>query len=331
MHVLRLLLSPVLAIAMLALAPCLAPAQATAGERPLKVVASFSILGDMVARIGGPAVSVRTLVGPGGDAHVFEPSPSDARAMAEADLVIINGLGFEGWIERLVKASGYAGPLAAASADVRPRSLADAEGHDPHAGHDAHDAHDAHHSGHKTHQDTEGRDPHAWQDIANGRLYVQAITRALIAAAPADAATFAANARAYDAELAELDAWVRQSIAEIPPEKRRVITSHDAFGYLAAAYGIAFLAPVGLSSEAEASAGSLAALIRQMRTEGIKALFVESIIDPRLIAMLAREAGVPPGEPLYSDALSAPGAGADTYVAMFRHNITALVAGMRRN
>lgn len=325
MHVLHLLLSPVLAIAMLALAPWLAPAQATAGERPLKVVASFSILGDMVARIGGPAVSVRTLVGPGGDAHVFEPSPSDARAMAEADLVIINGLGFEGWIERLVKASGYAGPLAAASADVRPRSLADAEGHDPHAGHDAH------HSEHKTHQDAEGRDPHAWQDIANGRLYVQAITRALTAAAPADAATFAANARAYDAELAELDAWVRQSIAEIPPEKRRVITSHDAFGYLAAAYGIDFLAPVGLSSEAEASAGSLAALIRQLREERIKALFVESIMDPRLIAMLAREAGVPPGEPLYSDALSAPGAGADTYVAMFRHNITTLVAGMRRN
>lgn len=328
MHVLHLLLSPVLAIAMLALAPWLAPAQATAGERPLKVVASFSILGDMVARIGGPAVSVRTLVGPGGDAHVFEPSPSDARAMAEADLVIINGLGFEGWIERLVKASGYAGPLAAASADVRPRSLADAEGHDPHAGHGAHDAH---HSGHKTHQDAGGSDPHAWQDIANGRLYVQAITRALTAAAPADAATFAANARAYDAELAELDAWVRQSIAEIPPEKRRVITSHDAFGYLAAAYGIDFLAPVGLSSEAEASAGSLAALIRQLREERIKALFVESIMDPRLIAMLAREAGVPPGEPLYSDALSAPGAGADTYVAMFRHNITTLVAGMRRN
>ena len=294
-----------------------------AGERPLKVVASFSILGDMAARIGGPAVSVRTLVGPGGDAHVFEPSPADARAMAEADLVIINGLGFEGWMERLVKASGYGGPLALATADVRPRSLDDADA-------DAHGHGDAHgHTGEPEAPRT--LDPHAWQDLANGRLYVKAIARALAAAAPADAATFEANAKAYDAELAELDAWVRQSIAEVPSAKRRVITSHDAFGYLAAAYGIEFLAPLGLSSEAEASAGSLAALIRQLREERIKALFVESIMDPRLIAMLAREAGVPPGQPLYSDALSAPGAGAETYVAMFRHNITALVVGMRRN
>ncbi len=277
-----------------------------ARERPLRVVASFSILGDMVGRIGDPAVTVRTLVGPGGDAHVFEPSPSDARAMAEADLVIINGLGFEGWIERLVKASGYAGPVAVAATEAHPRGLATA---------------DAEHA----------VDPHAWQDIANGRLYVKAIAQALALADPENSALFEANARAYDAELASLDAWVRESIAAIPAEKRRVITSHDAFGYLADAYGIEFLAPVGLSSDAEASAGSLAALIRQMRQAGIKALFIETIMDPRLITMLSHEAGVAPGEPLFSDSLSAPGAGADTYVAMFRHNITALVAGMQRN
>ena len=309
-HLLRSFALPALAGLVLWATPVVA------GERPLRVVASFSILGDMVARVGGPAVSVRTLVGPGGDAHVFEPSPSDARAMAEADLVVINGLGFEGWMERLVKASGYGGPVAVAAAGVTRRSLSDADAAHADVGHaDVGPA----------------IDPHAWQSLANGRLYVKAITQALVAADPAEAPLFEANAQAYDAELVALDTWVRQSIAAIPAEKRRVITSHDAFGYLADAYGIEFLAPVGLSSDAEASAGALGALIRQMRQEGIKALFVETIMDPRLIAMLSHEAGVPPGEPLFSDALSPPGAGADTYVAMFRHNITMLVAGMQRN
>jgi zinc/manganese transport system substrate-binding protein len=299
-----------LALSVVAMLLC-AVLPARAGERPVRVVATMSILADMVTRIGGSRVEVRPLVGPDGDTHVFEPSPSDARALAGADLVVMNGLGLEGWMARLVAASGYKGPVVVAAAKVKPRDMAEEGG----AGHD----HD------------HGVDPHAWQDLANGRLYVAEIARGLAAASPADAALFAANARAYDAELADLDAWVRATLAAIPDAKRRVITSHDAFGYFGAAYGVAFHAPAGLATDAEPSAGALGALIRQMREDGIKALFLENVTDPRLVETLGRETGAVLGGTLYSDALSKPGEGAETYVAMFRHNVTTLVEGMRRN
>jgi zinc/manganese transport system substrate-binding protein len=306
---------PRILAAFLALGFLLTAAPARADDHPLRVVATFSILGDMVARIGGERVQVTTLVGPNGDAHVFEPSPSDARAVATADLVVVNGLGMEGWIERLIRSSGYKGPVVVASTGIAPIAAKEEDGE---AGHD-HD-HDHDHG---------AVDPHAWQDLANGRRYVANIANAMEAAAPADAAIFAANATAYEAELAALDAWVRGEIATVPKERRKVITSHDAFGYFGAAYGVEFIAPSGLSTEAEPSAAALAGVVRQMRAEGITTLFVENVTDPRMIELLAREGGATVGGALYSDALSPPGEGAATYVEMFRQNVTRLVAGMK--
>jgi zinc/manganese transport system substrate-binding protein len=278
----------------------------------LRIVATMSVLGDMVARVGGTRVEVRTLVGPDGDTHVFEPSPADARALAAADVVVMNGLGLEGWMDRLVTASGYKGPVVIAAARVKPRMFTE----QAEIGHDS--------RGPEV-------DPHAWQDVANGRLYVAEIARALATASPADASYFGANAPAYDAELADLDKWVRSTLDAVPPAKRRVITSHDAFGYFGAAYRIEFLSPAGLSTDAEPSAGALSALITQIRAERIKAIFIENVTDPRLVDMLARETGAKLGGALYSDALSKLGEGAETYVAMFRHNVPLLAEGMRQN
>ena len=257
----------------------------------LKVVTTFTILGDMVRNVGREHVALTTLVGPDADAHVYEPTPADARALAQADLVIVNGLGFEGWIDRLVKASGYEGLVVVASEGIAAL---------------------------KTEEDQ--LDPHAWQDLNNGRLVVANIAAALAAADPAHADDYRRHADAYDRELAALDREIRSRLDAAPGDQRKVITSHDAFQYLGRAYGISFHAPVGLSTESEPSAGEVAALIRQMRDEGIHALFVENITDPRLVEQLAREAGAVIGGRLYSDSLSGPTGPAPTYLDMFRHN-----------
>jgi zinc/manganese transport system substrate-binding protein len=278
---------------------------APAHAAPLKAVASFSVLGDMVARIGGERIALKVLVGPDGDAHGFEPSPADASALAAAGIVFVNGLGFEPWMEKLAAASGYRGPLIAASAGVIPREMQE-DGH--------------------THTD-----PHAWQDLANGAIYVRNIEAALASADPAGKSVYEANAAALLAELAGLDRWTRAEIGAVPAAKRKVITSHDAFGYFAAAYGVTFIAPEGLSTDAEPGAGDLARLIDQIRHEGIKALFIENMSDPRLIGMIARETGATPGGTLYSDALSPPDGPAPAYPAMFRNNVPKLKAAMLKN
>jgi len=275
---------------------------APAHAAPLKAVASFSVLGDMVARIGGERIALKVLVGPDGDAHGFEPSPADASALAAAGIVFVNGLGFEPWMEKLAAASGYRGPLIAASAGVIPREMQE-DGH--------------------THTD-----PHAWQDLANGAIYVRNIEAALASADPAGKSVYEANAAALLAELAGLDRWTRAEIGAVPAAKRKVITSHDAFGYFAAAYGVTFIAPEGLSTDAEPGAGDLARLIDQIRHEGIKALFIENMSDPRLIRQIADETGVEVGGALYADALSEPGEGAGTYLDMFRHNVALIVPAM---
>ncbi len=285
----------------------------------LKVVTSFTILGDMVRNIGGEHVALATLVGPDGDAHVFEPTPADARALAEADLVIVNGLGFEGWIDRLVKASGYKGPVVAASEGIAALKAEEEHGH----GHgDAHGS-DEKHEKDEDHHHHEGEfDPHGWQDLANGRLYVANIARALAAADTAHADDYRRRADAYDRELAALDRDIRSRLDAVPADRRKVITSHDAFQYFGRAYGIDFHAPVGLSTEDEPSAGEVAALIRQMRDEGIRVLFVDNISDPRLVQQLAREADAVIGGTLYSDSLSGSTGPAPTYIDMFRHNVS---------
>jgi zinc/manganese transport system substrate-binding protein len=289
---------------------------AAAAAPPVHVVASFSILGDMAREVGGDRVAVRTLVGPDGDAHVYEPTPADAKAVLGADLVLVNGLGFEGWLPRLLEAAAYKGPVATASEGVKPRAMSEPEdGGDDHA----EDA-DEHEHG--------ALDPHAWQDLGNGRAYVANIARALAAADPAGAASYRANAEAYDARLAALDREVREGVARLPEARRRIVTSHDAFGYFADAYGLEVLAPEGVSTESEASAADVAALIRQVRREAIPAVFVENVSDPRLLEQIVRETAARVGGSLYTDALSGPDGPAPSYEAMFRHNVRVLLAAL---
>jgi zinc/manganese transport system substrate-binding protein len=318
MRLLARLLPATLIAAGLAGLPALTP---QAWAAPRQAVATFSVLGDMVKEIGGPDVHVITLVPPGGDAHVYQPKPGDAKAIARADLVVVNGLGMEGWIDRLIAASGYKGRVAVASGGVRPQTMEDED-------EDDHDARPAAQDDGKPHIVT---DPHAWQNVANGAIYIRNIATALGAMDPAHAPDYEARAKAYLAQLRDLDAWVKTQIAAVPPEKRRIITSHDAFGYFGSAYGIHFLAPLGISTESDPSAAHVGALIKQMRAEHIKALFIETMTDPRLVQQLAREAGAVIGGTLYSDSLSKAGGPADTYIKMFRHNVPAMVAAMQKN
>lgn len=277
-----------------------------------KVVASFSILADLARQVAGEDALVTSLVGPEADAHGYAPSPADAKRLAEAQVVIVNGLGFEGWLDRLVKASGTKAPVVVASKGVRP--IAEEGAHD-HGGR----AHDHDHAA----------DPHAWQNVANAKLYLANIRDGLSAADPAHAADYARNAEAALAALDVLDAEIRSGLAAIPPERRRIITTHDAFGYFAAAYGFSFLAPQGLSTESEPSPKQVAALIRQIRKERIPAVFVETISDPRLMEQVARESGARIGGRLHSDALSGPGGAASTYAGMMRANLAALTAALK--
>lgn len=307
----RLFSSALLGLGLLAVG--FAPVRAE--EARLPVVASFSILGDFVARVGGDRVAVTTLVGPNGDAHVYEPTPADARATAAARLVVVNGLGFEGWLKKLAKASGTRAAIVEATKGIAPREMAADRG-DGHgrAGHEHHD-HGA-------------ADPHAWQSVADVKTYVANIRDALIAADPAGRATYETNAATYTAEIDALDAEVRAAVAKIPVERRRVITNHDAFGWFAAAYGIEFLAPQGMSTEGEATPRAVAGLIRQIKAEKITAVFVENMSDERLVKRIAQETGVTPGGTLYADALSPKGGPAPTYVDMVRHNVSALTRAM---
>ena len=262
------------------------------------MVTSISILSDMVRNVGGVHVAVTELIGPDADAHAFEPSPADAKALAGAKLVVVNGLGLEGWLDRLIAASGYRGPVVVASQGVVPREM-DEDG------------------------DTVS-DPHAWQDLANGKLYVESIARGLAAADPAHAADYAANAQSYLREIAAADGWVRAELAKVPAGQRKVVSSHDAFGYFGAAYAVEFAAAQGISEDAEPSAADLKQTIDQIRAEHIKVLFLENALSPRLIEQIARETGAAVGGTLYADALSPPGGPADTYLDMFRHNVPLL-------
>ncbi len=290
---------------------------AAQAEKKVNVIASFSILGDMTKNVGGDRVAVTTTVGPNGDAHVYEPTPADAKALSQADLVIINGLGMEGWVDRLIKTSGYKGPVVVATKGIKPLEASAEEEHEkPGAKHE-------HKHEHKI-------DPHAWQNLANGRIYVDNIAAGLSQVDPAGASVYKANAAAYKAKLADLDKWVKTEFSTIPKPKRRIITSHDAFGYLGAAYGITILSPMGVSTESEPSAGGVAKLIQQIRKEKINAVFIENVSDPRLVEQISKESGVKLGGELYSDALSKPEGPAPTYIDMFKNNVTKMVAAMRK-
>lgn len=284
----------VLGIAAAALLAGASPACAEA----LKVVASFSILGDFVRNVGGDRVEVATLVGPDSDAHVYVPTPADAKRVADAKLIIVNGLGFEGWLPRLVQSSGSKAKLIVASDGIAPLQLGS------------------------------GADPHAWQSVSNAKIYVANIRTALAAADPAGAEKFRANADAYLARLDALDREVRGAVASIPPDRRKVISTHSAFGYFAASYGIAFVAPLGVSTESEPSARDIAKIITQIRQAKIPAVFLENVTDPRLMQRISAETGAGVGGTLYSDSLTGEKGDAPTYIEMVRHNIKALTRAL---
>ncbi|QHO71998.1 ABC transporter substrate-binding protein [Bradyrhizobium sp. CCBAU 051011] len=279
----------------LALISAIGPARAA--DR-LNVVASFSILGDLVRNVGGDRVAVTTLVGPDGDAHVYTPTPADAKKMADAKLVFVNGLGFEGWLSRLVKSAGGKAAIVTATTGVTPLKLGS------------------------------NADPHAWQSVANAKIYVANIRDALVAADSAGAETFKSNASDYLAQLDALDREVREAVAKIPEGRRKVISTHNAFGYFASAYGIEFIAPLGVSTESEASARDVARIITQIRAAKIPAVFMENITDPRLMGRISAETGARVGGTLYSDSLTGEKGDSPTYIAMVRHNIKALTGAL---
>ncbi|MES2945537.1 MAG: metal ABC transporter substrate-binding protein [Pseudomonadota bacterium] len=292
----------------LALVALLSSASVVFAADKIPVLASFSILGDIVQVVGGERVAVSTLVGPDEDAHVFEPRPLDAKNMLQTKLLVTNGLGFEPWAQRLVKSAGYKGQSVIASQGVKPRAMPAETGH--------------------SHAES---DPHAWQDPTNVIIYVRNITAALSKLDPGGAANYLSNGEAYIKQLQTLDAETKAQFATIPAENRKVITSHDAFGYFGARYEIKFLAPQGISTEAEPSAKQVAQLIRQIQKEKIKAVFVENMSNPKLLAQLSKDAGVTVGPELYVDALSKSGGPADSYLKLMRHNVGLLVAGIRLN
>ncbi len=323
----------------------------------VKVVATFSVLGDLVKEVGQEHVQVKTLVGADGDAHVYQPSPRDAGAVAKADLVVLNGLGFEGWIERLLEASHYKGEQVVATTGIKVLKSGEAghhdddhhDDHDDHTDHHDEKHHDDHHGekyhdehkehGHDDHHDEKHHDehkehagadhhghhhgewdPHAWHSINNAVIYVRNIAAGLSKADPAHKADYQRNAEAYIAKLHKLEHEIEHLFEDIPEAKRKVITPHDAFGYFAHAYHIDFIAPQGTSTESEAAAGDVAKIIRQIRAENISAVFIENVSDSRLIEQISRETGATIGGALYSDALSGANGPAGTYLKMMRHN-----------
>ena len=290
------------AISLIGLALLVAAVPARGAEK-LKIVATFSILGDMVAKVGGERVSVKALVGPDGDAHVYEPTPADAAELATANVIFENGLNFEGWMSRLIAASGYHGLVRQAAKGVKPLKAPSPHGE-------------------------AAVDPHAWQSPFNALIYVSNIRDGLCEADREGCEIYTRNASSYSAEIKKLGEEIARRVAAISKEQRKVITSHDAFGYFGAAFDIEFLAPLGVSTESEASGREVAHLIDQIRREKVKALFVENISDPRLIDQISRETGVKQAGHLYSDALSKPDGPAASYIDMMRYNSALIIEAM---
>lgn len=271
--------------------------------KDLNVVASFSVLGDMVKVVGGEHVRVVSLVGPNGDPHVFQPSPKDSQALLKADAVFVSGLGMEGWMDRLIEASGFKGEKVVASTNISSRNMVE--------------------------DGKQITDPHAWNSAKNAATYVSNIMHALIAQDPEDKAYYELRGKAYIAELNALDSWAKNEFAKIPQSKRKVLTSHDAFGYFGKEYGVSFLSPVGFSTESEASANDVAKLIQQMKSEHIKTYFIENQTDPRLVKQIASESGAVSGGELFPEALTTNDGPAGTYVDAFTHNVSAMLNSMK--
>ena len=276
-----------------------------AQAKPIEAVASFTVIADMVQNVGGDHVHVTSLIGPNGDPHAYEPTPNDAQALKRADLVFVSGLHLEGWLDRLIKASGYQGQPVVLSNGIKTRSM-----------------------------EEDGKritDPHAWNSAANGVVYVRNIISALQKADPANASDYQAKGEQYIQQLEQLDAYARAQVQAIPSDKRKVLTSHDAFGYFGDAYGVTFLSPLGFSTETEASASDVAKLITQIKHEHVSTYFFENSSDPRLVKQIADASGAQPGGELYVESLSPADGPAPTYAQMFRYNVDKLTAAMKGN
>ena len=286
---------------------------AEAAER-IKVVATFSVIGDMVTNVAGDRVDLVTLVGPGGDTELFKPSMADGKSVAEAKIVLMNDLNdeFEPWLEPLLKQVKFSGTKIVVSRGAK--TFTSNEERAP-----------------RSKSAEEEIDQHAWLDPKNGVIYVRNIAAALAKSDPANAADYRARAAAYIKELQAIDAWAKAEIAALPPARRRVLASHDSLQYLAKAYGITLLSINGWTNNSEPSAAELARLAQQIRRENIHALFLDSITDPRAMQQIAKETGASIGGTLYGDALSKPGEEADTYLKMLRHDVATLKAGMMKN
>lgn len=269
----------------------------------INVVTSFTVLADMAKQVGGEHVTVKSLVGPNGDPHSYEPSPQDSVALSKAYVVIVSGLGMEGWMDRLVSASGYKGKVIVASEGISTRSM--------------------------TEDGKQITDPHAWNSAENGAIYAQNIAKALVAADPQDATAIQDSGSEYVTRLKLLDSWAKTRFESIPKSKRKVLTSHDAFGYFGQEYGVTFLAPVGFSTEAEANASDVATLIKQLKNQHIKTYFIENQTDPRLVKQIASASGAQPGGELYPEALSAASGPASTYEMAFKHNVDTIANSMK--
>ncbi|MBV8680090.1 MAG: metal ABC transporter substrate-binding protein [Aquitalea sp.] len=274
----------------------------------LPVVASFSIVGDMTREIGGDRVEVVSLVGPDQDAHVFQPSPADVKRLSASRLFVTNGLGLEGWMGRLTKASGYKGLMVEAGNGIKTRMAPAEEGEE---------------------KGREVTDPHAWHDPQRVQVYIRNITAGLIKADPQGKADYTRRAAEFSAKVKQQDEWAAQQFAAIPAAKRKMLTSHDAFGYFGERYGIKLLAIQGVSTEAEASAKGVAQLVKQVRQEKVNAIFMENMTDKRLLEQLTREAKVKIGGELYADALSKPNGPASSYLKLFHHNVETILQSIR--
>lgn len=281
---------------------------ATAAPEKLDAVAGFSIIGDLARNVGGNRVNITTLVGPNGDAHVYEPKPADAAAVAKADVVLVNGLHLEGFLQRLINASGTEALVVELTDGVAVLRNPERKDHHQHK--------HGHHHGEF--------DPHAWESVRNTEIYVKNIADAFCAADEGGCGIYRANARAYEKKLVLLDGEIRNTVASIPENKRIVITTHDGFAYFQYEYGITFLAPVGVSTASAPSAADVAKLVEQVRDDHASAIFIENITNPRLIEQMADETGVKIGGTLYSDALSDASGPAATYIDMMRHNISTI-------
>ncbi|WP_028712742.1 MULTISPECIES: zinc ABC transporter substrate-binding protein AztC [unclassified Paracoccus (in: a-proteobacteria)] len=287
---------------------------AAAQAEPLDVVATFSIIGDFAAEVGGDRIRLNVLVGPDSDTHVYEPRPADAIALAGADVVLTNGLEFEGFLTRLIAASGTDAAVATLTDGVETME-------EPGGGHYHYiDGKAIFHAG--------AHDPHAWQSVPNAKIYVQNIAAAFCAADAEGCPAYEANAARYAGELDALDTQIRSAVAALPEDRRTVVVAHNAFRYFEAAYGVDFLSPQGISTESEAAAADIAGLIREIRDRKAAAIFAENISDTRLLEQIAREAGLPLAGTLYSDALSGPDGPASDYIAMMRHNAGAITAAL---